>query len=218
MTATTYQAADTSNWILGLATHVAVTSSVPANAYAPQTRFSDFTYNPAELPNSGLLASSTAETGQSSSNAAGQVSQLAVPTTYHYDSFGNQTSVTLAPSDEAARTTTTSWATPATNLNTGPQYDQFPQSVTDAMGYTAHYGYNISFGSVAVASDLNGRVTTTSYDTFGRPLLTLGPDGTGTRMVYTYCAPIATGCGYNRDGDAGRQQRGGNRRGRDRDL
>jgi hypothetical protein len=175
------------NWLIGEVQSVTVTDSVPGSSLA---RTGGFTYQ----PSTGLLASSVIEAGVSSTNGAGQVSQLQLTEQYSYDGFGNLTNDQLSPSDgAAARTTTTSWLTPAVNLNTGPQFSQFPQSVQDALGHTAQFGYDVRFGSPGVVSDINGLKTTLTYDSFGRPLTTLNPDNTGTRLAYAYCTSVPGG-------------------------
>jgi RHS repeat-associated protein len=187
VTASVYVAPDTTNWLVGEVQSVTVTDSVPGSSLS---RTGGFTYQ----AGTGLLASSVIEAGVSSTNAAGQVSQLQLTEQYGYDGFGNLTTDQLSPSDgAAARTTTTGWLTPSVNLNSGLQFSQFPQTVQDALGHTAQFGYDVRFGSPGVVSDINGLKTTLTYDSFGRPLTTLNPDNTGTRLAYAYCTGVPGG-------------------------
>src|SRR5580658_4411143 len=179
---------DTTNWLVAEIGTVMVQDTVPGEPVL--TRTSNFTY----FPDTGLLAGSVVEPGQSSTNAAGQASQLQLTTRYEYDNFGNRISSVVTPAETSllSRSTTESWSGTGT-LNSGPQYEQFPQSVTDALGYTAHFGYDLRFGTVIVAEDINNLPTNTSYDTFGRPTQTIGPDGTGTLLAYIYCNTVTGG-------------------------
>jgi len=184
-TALGYQAADTDTWLVGEVSAVMVTDTVNGTSLS---RSASFGYS-----STGLLLSSTIEPGNgggalTSTNAAGQVSDLTLPATYSYDGFGNPIAMTLNPTDEPARTTTASWVTSPLNLNSGQQYNQFPQSITNALGYTAHFGYDPRFGTVGIAADINNLVTFYTYDTFGRLIQTLGPDQRGVQFVYAYCS------------------------------
>jgi RHS repeat-associated protein len=187
VTSMTYESPDTKNWLVGEVATVSVTDTPPNQASA--TRSSSFTYE----SGTGLLASATSEPGASFSNAAGQSEQLQIATDYGYDGFGNPTTIELVPSDVASRTTVLSWATPSANLNTGVQFNQFPQVVTDPLGHVAHLGYDTRFGAVGTGEDINNLETVTSYDTFGRPTQTLRPDGTGSSISYGYCSAVQSG-------------------------
>lgn len=76
-------------------------------------------------------------------------------TTYSYDSFGNLTSSTNA----LGHTVTTDYET---------TYYAYPQTVTNALGQSISYIYDVKFGVVASVTDTNGDVTSTAYDSLGR--------------------------------------------------
>src|SRR5580658_7027542 len=184
----TYETADTTRWLVAEVNSVTAMDTVNGTSLSRSTGFG---YYPSGLPEYSVIDPG----GLSSTNAAGQVSELTLLTDYSYDSFGNRTGTVLSPTDEASRSTTTNWVTSPLNLNSGPQYNQFPQSVTDALGHTAHFGYDVRFGTVGIAADINNLVSFYSFDTFGRPIQTLGPDHTGMQFVYAYC----TGTGPGQD-------------------
>jgi RHS repeat-associated protein len=185
----TYAVPDTTHWLVNEIATMSVTDTVPNEPSV--TRSANFTYQ----SGTGLLASSVIEPGLSFSNAASATEQLQLTTDYGYDSFGNRTTTELLPSESgaASRTTTLSWATPSTNLNTGAQFNQFPQTVTDALGHVAQMGYDTRFGAVSTMQNINNLKSNTSYDTFGRPTLSLRPDGTGTQFTYAYCSTVQSG-------------------------
>lgn len=82
--------------------------------------------------------------------------------TFTYDALGNRTSTTDA--NGVVSTVT---------------YEQtahiYPQSVTDSLGYTTGYAYDLKHGELAAATDQNGNTIARAFDAFGRLLRVVGP-------------------------------------------
>ena len=194
---------DTTHWLITAVCQITVTDTVPSSV--SMNRTTSFTYQ----ANTGLVAKAInggCATLQTDGTCAATFStptqdteQLQLTTEYQYDTFGNQTSIAVEPSDTgvSTRTTGATWLT-GTNLNMSgstaatQQNSQFPQTVTDAANYSSNYGYDVRFGSTVTTVDLNGLKTVSPVDSFGRTTKVIGPDGTGTMYVYAYCNGFAS--------------------------
>ncbi len=104
-------------------------------------------------------------------------------TSYGYDAYGNQTSVSSysvagtrlytgsdwvisALDPQQARTTTTSYDS---------VFHVFPTQVTNPLGHTERAGYDYRMGTLTSVSDANGNTTTAMYDGFGRLIQIVKP-------------------------------------------
>src|SRR5262249_46381164 len=57
-------------------------------------------------------------------------------------------------------------------------------TTTDALRHTTRVWRHPGFGFIVQANDVNGMATTTTYDTFGRPIADKAPSGATTTMYY----------------------------------
>src|ERR1700689_1392605 len=79
----------------------------------------------------------------------------------------------------------------AHHSTTTASYDargQFATSLANALGESEQWTYNADFGTPASHTGPNGVTNSWQYDTFGRPILAVNPDGTETAYTYLYCA------------------------------
>jgi RHS repeat-associated protein len=169
---------DTVNWYLGRLTQAQVTST-PAGGGTALTRTSSFAYD----AGTGLLTQEVVEPNDSA---------LRLQTDYGYDAFGNRTTATVSGSGISARTSSTAY----------DSQGRFPVTVTNALGQTASQTFEPNFGGVASVTDANGLVTQTQYDSLGRKVLVIAPDGTrvttayrqppGSQMYTVTMTPLAT--------------------------
>jgi YD repeat-containing protein len=183
VTTNTYEAANTTDWILGRLATASVTASMPSPGVS-LTRASSFQYDSA----SGLLTKEIVEPGSSTH---------CLVTAYTYDAFGNKASATtrncngsggeaFAPTGDAvfaARTSTTSFAATATNPTPG----QFPTSSANALTHAETKEFDARFGTVTKLTGPNGLATTWTYDLFGRKATETRADGTTTAWTYASC-------------------------------
>jgi|GEM_PF-1039312 len=102
-------------------------------------------------------------------NSASQANQVAKTniTQYSYDSYGNLNSSTDALGNKVI-------------TNYEDKFHAYPESVVNALGYSFTYIYEPKFGVIRTATDANGAVTATSYDTLGRPLEAVNALGEAT--------------------------------------
>ncbi|WP_247701713.1 DNRLRE domain-containing protein [Streptomyces sp. F63] len=124
---------------------------------------------------------------------------------FGYDSFGNLTTVT-DPKGVATTSVpddyTTSYAynsygqlTKATDANGNPtEYKEFgptgyPTTITDAKTNSTAYEYD-ERGQVTKVTDAHQKVTTQTYDTFGRPLVNTVPKDQAAGDLITTPAPV----------------------------
>jgi len=110
-------------------------------------------------------------------------STLLQQTTYTLDGFGNRTVAQVSGSNFTTRTSHASYDTQG----------RFILTATDALGHVQHYTSDPAFGGLLTHTDLNGLVTSWTYDTFGRKTLEVRPDGTKTAGAYFYCSGVAGG-------------------------
>jgi RHS repeat-associated protein len=147
-----------------------------ASAQTSLTRTSSFAYD----SHTGLLTQEVIEPNTSS---------LRLETDHSYDSFGNKTQVTVSGVDIATRSTTASFAP-----SNGSANGQFHTSTTNALNQSETWQYDLRFGKPTSHTAPNGLTTTWQYDTFGRKILEVRPDGTQTQYTYHSCAN--NGCPY----------------------
>jgi RHS repeat-associated protein len=83
--------------------------------------------------------------------------QASGQTQYSYDSFGNLTSST----DALGHTVTTDYET---------TFYAYPQRVANVLGQSVTYVYDSKLGIVISTTDPNGNTSSSTYDSFGRPL------------------------------------------------
>jgi len=113
-----------------------------------------------------------------------QGSGVSLTKTLGRDSFGNITSTVISGDEIASRQfTTTSY------LN-----GIFPVDQTNDLNFTEFTTFNQELGLLEQHADINGLVTDTLYDGFGRLVLTKGQDGSEVLTTYALCA---TGCPAN---------------------
>ena len=145
-------------WHLGRLSGSSVTKTAPGTSSV--TKSTAFTYD----PTSGLLATEIVQPGD----------PLSVTTSYSRDAFGNITTKSATGSSLTRSSTTT--------------YDakgRFPVAETNALGTVAS-AYDSDRALVTSSTDLDGFVTTYSYDPFGTKLQTNLPDGTASAEITRY--------------------------------
>ncbi|MFF4088869.1 DNRLRE domain-containing protein [Streptomyces nigra] len=95
-------------------------------------------------------------------------------TKYEYDAYGQQTKATDANGN------------PTTFGGFGPT--GYPTTITDAKTFSARYEYD-ERGKVTKVTDADQKVTTQTYDTFGRPLVNTVPKDQAAGALITTVAP-----------------------------
>ncbi|MET8131358.1 LamG-like jellyroll fold domain-containing protein [Streptomyces sp. NPDC005251] len=147
----------------------------------------DTTANPAPDPRNDLLL--TERDGRSS----GPTDNTYL-TSYAYDAYGNQTTVTTPPvpgfpSGRTATTTYTTSTTPAADSGNAPAY--LEASTITPGGATTTYTYNHT-GDLAKQTDANGASVTYGYDNIGRRQ-------TKTEISDSYPSGLTTSYAYDKD-------------------
>ncbi|WP_282611333.1 toxin TcdB middle/N-terminal domain-containing protein, partial [Pelagibius sp. Alg239-R121] len=153
---------DETKWILGRVTSTTVTKTRPGAA--SQSRKSAWEYN----STNGLLTKEIVEP---------DIAALKVTTSYTYDSFGNETAVSVSGQGVTSRSSTTSYDTNG----------QFPLSSANALSHSESMVTDARFGVVTSLTGPNGITTTWEYDGFGRKTKELRADGTESRITYALC-------------------------------
>jgi RHS repeat-associated protein len=108
---------------------------------------------------------------------------LQVETDYTPDSFGNITQTKIIAAGVSP------------NRITSATYDgngQFPNSTTNASGYTSYPLFDPRYGGMTSVTDPYGLTTSWTYDGFARKTAQTRPDGTQTKWIYAQAA----GCGF----------------------
>ncbi len=157
VTVTTQFADDRTNWILGRITDIKTTSG---------------TTTLGEVRNAW---SGNTITAKGEWLGGGPDPAVWVTTTMAYDANGNLTTVTAPQTaDGRVRTTTTEY---------DATFHAYPAQVTNAQGQVTLSSYNDA-GLIWSLTDLNGNVTTTTYDAFWRKLREARPNGGATDYAY----------------------------------
>lgn len=161
---------DTTNWCLGRAATVAITSSH-------------------SLTNGGAQSRNTSSTWDGQKCRASQTkvqpgTTLEVKTDIGYDSFGNVSSQTVTGYAMTARTNSTSWGSDG----------HFPVSTTNALSQTSTTTYNYTLGVPASQTNPNGMTVSWAYDNFGRKTQENRPDGTYSTWTFNKCTDWAGAC------------------------
>ncbi|MDR3527917.1 MAG: RHS repeat-associated core domain-containing protein [Rhizomicrobium sp.] len=133
------------------------------------TRSSSFSYD----ANTGLLTSEVIQPNDSN---------YRVETDYGYDGYGHRTTAAVSGQGIATRNTTAGF----------DGQGQFQTSATNALQQSESWAYDSRTGLPLYHTDLNGLVTSWSYDGFGRVTQEIRPDGGKT--VYTYIDCTTTSC------------------------
>ena len=153
-----------------LAMTVAIMLSGTAKAQTSVTRTSSFTYDAA----SGLPIQEVVEP---------DTPTLRLQTDYGYDAFGNKVSATVSGVDIATRGSSSSFDAKG----------QFTNSNTNALGQSENLQYDARFGQPTSQTGPNGLTTTWAYDSLGRKIQEILPDGTQTRWTYQFCSGVNGG-------------------------
>ncbi|MGJ4945586.1 RHS repeat-associated core domain-containing protein [Bradyrhizobium sp. HKCCYLS1011] len=149
---------------------IALLVSSPGWASSSITRTSSFAYDAA----SGLLTQEVVEPDTPS---------LRLQTDYVYDAFGHKQSVTVSGADIVNRSSTSSY----------DARGQFATSNSNALGQSESIQYDVRFGLPTSQTGPNGLTTTWSYDSFGRKILEVRPDGTQSKWIYHFCNGVNGG-------------------------
>jgi RHS repeat-associated protein len=169
-----------SKWIVGRLTDTVVTSSVGSSTI---TRESSFAYDPA----TGILKQEVIEPNATGCLGTGAACRL--ETDYVLDAFGHRKSATVRGAGFAARTSSVGYDANGTFATATA--NALGQS--DAWDYTGPYGAGL--GVPTGHTDLNGLVTSWTYDSFGRRTLEAlpGTNGGKTASAYLYCSGVNGG-------------------------
>ncbi len=108
----------------------------------------------------------------------------AVTTNYQYNTFGNATNASVSATGLSTRTTSSAY---------DPK-GRFATSVTNPLNQTATAVYNV-WGKPASRTEINGLVTTFTYDAFGRPTSTTTPEGNTIATSYVWDVPGSNSIG-----------------------
>lgn len=134
------------------------------------TRSSSFSYD----PTSGQLTQEVIEPGTPA---------LRLQTDYIYDAFGNKLSATASGADISSRAASAAY----------DAQGRFAASATNALGQSESWQYDPRFGKPTSHTGPNGLTTTWTYDSLGRKILEVRPDGTQTRWSYQFCNGVNGG-------------------------
>ncbi|WP_305812888.1 RHS repeat domain-containing protein [Photobacterium leiognathi] len=128
--------------------------------------------------NRGMLLSQTTQSNNYDSTSIGAKSLVQQ---FQYDGYGNVISETTGGTQTGSRTVRTAYD------NNG----LFPISTSNSLGHTTYYEYDQRFGLVSKVTDPNNRVTSHSYDAYGRLQQTWLP-GSNSWVKYSY--KLGTNC------------------------
>ncbi len=142
-------------WILGRLSGATVTHTAPGKETV--TKSSEFSYY-SDGPFHGMLKT----------ECASPEDPLSICKTYTYDSFGNQTQISVQPKAGGQV------------RNTFMEYDEtgrFPIKEWNDLGHTATHEYDQTRALLLKSTDANGLSSHFFYDLFGTQILTRGPTG-----------------------------------------
>ena len=71
---------------------------------------------------------------------------------------------------------------------------RYPGTLNNALNHSNTLTYDTRFGSIKTLTDANGRVTTMSYDPFGREISRTTPDNVVISTTYNACASASVTC------------------------
>lgn len=100
----------------------------------------------------------------------------------------NDVGESIATTDPKGHTTSYDYSDSWSNTTCAPatgSAEAYVKKITNALGQTAAFTYDSCTGLVASSTDANSQTTTSTYDLFGRPVLTSRPDGGHTSVCYT---------------------------------
>ncbi len=169
---------DTTNWLLGQLTGSTRRSVVGT---------SDLTHTSSFTPDAstGITAQEVVEPGNSTCNSG--TSSCTVTYNYTYDAFGNRTQAQTVGSGITTRASLEGYDTKG----------QFKTSATNALSQSESWDYtgtsSLNFGVPGSHTDLNGVVTSWSYDTLGRTTQEIAPAGTKVLVSYAFCSGVNGG-------------------------
>ncbi|MCI0504764.1 MAG: hypothetical protein L0Z73_01500 [Gammaproteobacteria bacterium] len=189
---TTYYSADTINWRVGLVDTITATNAVPderegfAGSTITQINKTKFEYH----PNSFLISNEITEPDELTT------SNLRLTKSYLYDTYGNQTRVTVSGAGiSPSRVTQTAY-----DFNYA--YDKYKVVLTNALNHTEERYYDWRTGNMVAMIgpnrilSTNGFTTEWKYDGFGRKTKEVRVDGTVTdwsyRCINTDCSPTSS--------------------------
>jgi RHS repeat-associated protein len=158
---------DTTNWLLGRLLTANQINTVGGTAVTRQTSYA---YDAV----SGLLTQEVVEP---------DAPTLRLQADYAYDAFGNKTGATVSGTGVLTRTSTTGF----------DAQGRFATSFTNALGQSASQAFDPRHGGTTSTTDLNGLIGTSTYDAFGRPVLSTNPDGTKVGAAFAYCSGVNGG-------------------------
>ncbi len=151
---------DTTNWLIGLPELTTVTHHAPGQV--DQIRETQIVYN----PTTGLPEQTIIEPNRS---------EFRLTTTHSYDGFGNEVSTTVSGQN----------IDPRTSIINYDQAGMHIISKINALGHTASETHHARCDAAETVTDVNGLVTTMSYDEFCRLVRTDYPDGTWSTTDYS---------------------------------
>jgi YD repeat-containing protein len=108
---------------------------------------------------------------------------LQVTTDLGYDSFGNLAQQSVTPVNEAVRVSLFNWGTDG----------RFPRGLVNALSQPTTFDWWPELGLLKSVTDPNGLTASSTYDSFGRPVTEVDPDGTSTLTEYLLCDADCTG-------------------------
>ena len=105
-------------------------------------------------------------------------------TDYDYDEYGNRISTAVSGGHVAS----------GTNQASNFINRRYPGTLNNALNHSNTLTYDTRFGSIKTLTDANSRVTTMSYDPFGRELSRTTPDNVVISTTYNACASATVTC------------------------
>jgi len=156
---------DTDSWLIGLMTGTTVLKEAPG--YPVETQTSIFDYD----PDTGLMINGTTEPGHP---------ELELVRTYRHDVFGNVIETGLRGPQTLTRS----------RWRTYEDKGRFPIQETNAAGHEEDRSFDPLLGNVLTHTGPNGLTTELEYDTYGRLVRQVFPDGTEALTDYRDCTGI----------------------------